>query len=183
MKRYYYHGIESYHGYVGHTLETMVRILNKGILTRNKIKNYNDKSLEHVCLYKKNEDLDYTQTENIIKSACAGWINDCFVFIINPDIEAQKAKTGIETDLVDEWRTTEDIKPTDIYGIALPFSFIKTYLNEEIPLVSLEEKIKIRKNLKILLEKAQEMNIMVIDSEIKNFTDELDSTLNMKKSK
>ena len=56
----------------------------------------------YVCI-EKNNDYNYDEEDALLNSARGGWIDNCFVFIINPEIEAKKS-TKEETNLVDEWR-------------------------------------------------------------------------------
>lgn len=107
-----------------------------------------------------------------------GWIDNSFVFIINPQLEARKA-TKEETNLVDEWRYDDNISPCDIVGIALPFKIIEEYLNEKD--IYDEEEIKDKKELKDFLPKiidiTKQLNIPIYDSSEKDFTDKLDSSI------
>lgn len=184
MNGFFYHGIEFYYGCVGESIELMVKILDEGLLVRNIVRNYQDEKYNHVCLYKKNDEFDYNDISCIHKSARAGWINNCFVFIINPEIEARKAIVGVETDLVDEWRSLGNILPSDFVGIALPHKSIIDYINSEsYDEEEEQDKLIAKKNYYILLEKALEKGIYILDSEKENFTDEFDSTLKNYKKK
>ena len=96
MDRYFYHGIEAYPGVMGWAVQLMIKILNEGIIVRNQARNFNDDRFNHVCLYRKNEEYDYEGKEGSLNSARDGWIDDCFVFVVSPEIEARKA-TSEET--------------------------------------------------------------------------------------
>lgn len=87
---------------------------------------------------KKDDDLDYSNKIDFFKSARAGWIDHCFVFILSPDVGAVKLSHK-DTDLLDEWRSVGDIPPNKIKGIALPMEAIKEYLEEDLD----DEKIKL----------------------------------------
>ena len=176
MDNYYYHGIECYAGVIGYVANIVTKILEEGIITRNAARKYNDDNLNHICLYKKNNEYDYDSPNAILHSARGGWIDHSFVFIINPQIEARKA-TKEETNLVDEWRCYNNISPKDIVGIALPLEVIENYLNDE----HIEEEKDDVELLKTSLTKIKKMtkilNIPIYDSDKKDFTDELDSKL------
>ena len=177
MEGYFYHGIEAYDGSFGSSTETMFKILNEGLKTRKEIHNHYDENFNHVCLYKKDKDLDYSDQRYFFKSARSGWIDHCFVFIISPDLEVVKA-THEETDLLDEWRSIGNIPQSKIKGIALPMEAIKEYLDEQ----STDEEIKndqekLKKYIKILTDYTMENDLLLLDSDMPNFTDELDSTL------
>lgn len=177
MEGYYYHGIETYHGAYGYNTDTMIRILHQGLKTRKEVHKYEDEKYNHVCLYKKDNDLDYSNKKDFFKSARAGWIDHCFVFILSPDVEAVKASHK-DTDLLDEWRSVGDIPPSKIKGIALPMEAIKEYLEEDLD----DEEIKLdqerlKNNLEVITHIAVDRNLIIVDSDMPNFTDELDASL------
>ena len=176
MNKYFYHGIESYYGCLGETIEIVYKILQEGLKTRNQVRNYQDNDFNHVCLYRKNDDWDYNIPGNIYKSARAGWIDNSFVFIISPEIIAVK-ELEEKTDLVDEWRSINDIPPDKIIGIALPFESINDYLNETTDEEVIEDQKKLKKFLPLVADYAIKNNLFYTDSEIPNFTEELDKTL------
>lgn len=179
MNRYYYHGIEFVYGCVGHVVELMIKILNEGLKNRKDVRNFKEsEKYNHVCLFKKDDDNDYDSNniESIMGSAYYGWIQQGFVFVINPDIEARKAIRGVETNLFDEWRSMGDISINDIVGIALPYGAINEYLSE--PEMYKEDKELLEKSLIILKNKVSQLGIFIADSGVPNFTDELDSSLN-----
>ena len=183
MDRYYYHGIEPYAGIFDEQIELMIKILSEGILTRNVVKEMGkDDEFNHVCLYKKNDCHDYENVKEFPDSAANGWINNCFVFVISPDVEAIKAdnsKNGV-TNLVDEWRTFESIPPSKIVGIAIPYDSISNYLEDKtldnLPEV-VAEKENIIKLLPILEEIVTSNGQFIVNSNIPDFTDQLDSSL------
>ena len=175
MNSYFYHGIESYSGYMGSAVQLMIKILKEGIIIRNKARNYDDDKYNHVCLYRKNDEYDYGEESTSLRSAREGWINKCFVFVINPQIEARKARDE-ETDLIDEWRCYNNILPNDIVGIALPFETIEEYLNEQFEQDEEDKKI-LKESLPQIMEITKQLNIPVYNSDEDNFTDKLDSTL------
>ena len=176
MERYYYHGIAEYPFCVW----MMIEIINSGGLKlRNKVRKFNDERYNHICLYKKNEEHDYTGLENLVKSARGGWIDHCFFFIVSPDISAQKVKyvdrmgTGFDengnphTDLVDEWRCGEDIPLDKIVGIGIPFSSIKEdaenygwFYDMEYRSISPEEYYQV---LNKLIEIARSLNWIIVN--------------------
>lgn len=178
MERYFYHGIEGYYGNFGNTMEIVLKILQEGLKTRNEVNSHSNDEFEHVCLYKKNEELDYSDPSILYKSARAGWIDNCFVFIISNDIEANKATEDM-TNLIDEWRSVGSIPPNKIIGLALPLNSIKEYLSDKVDdEETIEDQNKLNKMLPIITEYILEKNLLLLDSEIPNFTDELDKTLN-----
>ncbi|MBR4262529.1 MAG: hypothetical protein IKQ35_04120 [Bacilli bacterium] len=181
MSGYYYHGVEAYYGTLGYSANLIVKMLEEGIIVRSTARGFEDEELRHVCLYKKNEEYDYSSPDASLESARGGWIDGQFVLIINPEIKARKA-TSNETNLVDEWRCDSNIPPTDIVGIALPFKYIEEYLDEE----SLDEEEEkdhelLRTSIKRIREIAKALNIEIYDSEEKDFTDKIDATLSNQK--
>lgn len=195
MNKYYYHGFESFYGYYGESIEKMLKLLCEGIITRNEVRKYNDERYNHVCLYRKNDDYDYSDKSVLLKSARSGWIDRCFVFVISPDIEAKKVDirdtTGFDnegnsfSDLIDEWRSVGDIIPSKIVGVAIPYNSIKKYLSDGFysNLELEKDKEKVKKLLPMLEEYVLSQNLFIANSNIPNFTDELDSNLVKLKSK
>lgn len=177
MNKYYYHGIEPYHGCMGDAAEVVVKVLQEGLINRSSISGFSDDNYNHVCLYKKNDNYDYTAPDAILNSARGGWIDSGFVFVISPDIEAKKASSNV-TDLVDEWRSLGNIPPTKIVGLALPYDLIKEYLNEEFFNDETElDKQRLKKFLVIIENIAFDRGIFITNSEILGFTDILDFEL------
>lgn len=177
MEGYFYHGIETYYGTYGHSIELMLKILKEGIKTRKEVHNHFDDELNHVCLYKKENDFDYNDERYRFKSARSSWIDNCFVFIISNEVEAVKA-TNEETDILDEYRSVGSIPPSRIKGIALPMEAIKEYLEEETKddeIINDQEKL--RNLLPIITDYALNNNLIIVDSCLPNFTDELDNSL------
>lgn len=191
MERYYYHGMEFFYGCVSETIELIIKIIqNEGLKTRNEINAQNDERYNHVCLYKKNDDYDYSTQETIIKSARGGWIDKNFVFIISPDILAEKVQIGQTTgfdengkavsDLIDEWRSIGNIPTSQIVGLALPYDGINEYLNDDFNDYDdeiIEDKEKVKKLLPMLELIASNIGIFIVNSDEPNFTDILDSSL------
>ena len=179
MNSYFYHGIEFYPGIVGNAMKLMFKILDEGLILRSQVRGLTDSNMNHICLYRKNYDYDYSDDSSLIHSARGGWIDSQFVFIINPDIDAKKVELGSETDLVDEWRSFENILPTNFVGIALPFDSIQEYLNEKNN-IDEEDKIMVKNYLTLLINKAKSMGLIIVNSNQKSFTDELDKNLTNK---
>ena len=178
MSKYFYHGIEFYPGVVGSAAEIMLRILNEGILTRNRAHRYNDSNLEHVCLYQRNDEYDYEGVDSCLNSARGAWMDHNFFFVINPNINARKAILGEETDLVDEWRYDGNISPDDIVGIALPYKNIEYYLNEDYE-EDIEDKKLFRSSFSEIMKIVEERHLQVFDSDQDGITDIIDATLGM----
>ncbi len=174
MSKYYYHGIESYYENYGQTLERINHILDEGLLTRDKVRGLKSEDMEHVCLYRKSDEWDYSETTTIFKSARSGWIDNCFVLIINPDIEVIQA-TPAQTDLVDEWRCYGDVAPEHFAGLGLPFDEIFRALGDDE--YDLEDKAKINKYFDLVCRKAMAMGMFIVSSEVENFTDKTDERL------
>lgn len=77
MAKYFYHGIEGVSGSFSETLNIILNILNEGLKTRNDKLDKNDSEYDkynHVCLYKKNDDYDYSAPDAFLCSARGGWI-------------------------------------------------------------------------------------------------------------
>ncbi len=140
MDRYYYHGISDYID--ERTLDIMLKIMNEGILTRNNVRD-TGKEYNHVCLYKNEDGFDYSDPDFFFDSARKGWIDNCFFFIVSPEVEAQKAGFD-QTNLVDEWRCYDNIYIDKIVGIALPFDVIDEYRKKFPDVInpSFDEKLK-----------------------------------------
>lgn len=176
MNHYYYHGFEFLEGYVNSSVEKMIKILEEGLRTRNDIREFHDSEFNHICLYKKNDEYDYSQEDAVIHSARGGWIDHCFVVIVDSEIDATKAETGIDTNLVDEWRCYHPIDPSHFVGVALPLTFLEEYLNSESHIE--EDKIDkelSKKNLEVLYQKAEILQIPIVDSDQDDFCDIFDS--------
>ncbi len=190
MERYYYHGI----GDDLACLWKMIKIINSGELkTRSEIMGDNDEKYNHVCLYKKNEEYNYDGKEEILlQSARSGWIDNCWFFIISPDIFAEKVKktdmTGFDefgnptTNLVDEWRSEGNIPLDKIVGIGIPFDTIMKTAKEESFVYDMDYEMRSFKeyyqSLKILIDLAHSFNWVVVNSEEKDVCDKLDEQLN-----
>ena len=180
MKRYFYHGIENYPLCYGSILKKVVSILEKGLIVRNKVNNYNKDELNHVCLYRKNEEYDYEKDEYLINSARGNWIDGGFVFILNPNLNAIKTEIGEKTNLVDEWRYFDNIPISEFRGIALPFSSIREYLNTQHKKENEEDYKEWKLFLEYypkMLELISKLNLKKYDSEKPDFTNEIDNEL------
>lgn len=186
MRHYFYHGFEPF-GLDKESVEYMLEIINSGgIKNRKDVRNYTDESLKHICLYRKNENYDYTDENWIFNSARGGWIDNCMVFVISDDIDAKylPPHTNIEgmgpsTNLVDEWRYFDDIPMDKIVGIAIPLNSFKEILDGKITYFKPEEVEEIRSALKELKQVCKKLGLKVFNSEKKNFTDLLDSKLQL----
>ena len=179
MDRYYYHGIEAYSGATIETFKLINKILEEGLIARNKVLDLGSE-FSHVCLYRKNEEFNYDDPERINVSARSGWIDNCFVFVISPNISTYKAendssKGKVETNLVDEWRSVGDIKPDKFVGLGLPFGFIEEELSSDI--YSEEERREMKKRFEKVVSDAKELGLFIVNSEEENFTDRLDELL------
>ena len=183
MERYYYHGFDDYGYYEG--ICHMIDILRSGKLkTRNTIGDYDDPRYEHVCLYRKNDDLDYDDKEVRMRSVRSGWIDGCMVFVISHDIEAYKVKSGKTvgfddndepvTNLIDKYRSVGSIPVSKIVSVALPLDDIKMVTDSGVE----EYKEKIEKALGMLRAVTSELNITILNSNERDFTDKKDEELN-----
>ena len=188
MEKYFYHGIECYPGTLGKSIEKIINILDVGLKNRNEVRNYNDEKYNHVCLYQKNDEIDYNNEEDYFKSARANWIDSKFVIIISPDIKASKVENGHKTgfisdipisDLKDEWRSEGDITSDKIVGVALPLNYINNYISQNNPIDKDDINI-LKEALPKLKEIIEERCLMLLNSEKENFTDELDDSLKIK---
>jgi len=122
MGKYYYHGIGDIID--ERTLDTMLKIMDEGILSRENVRDMGDK-YNHVCLYRKDDQFDYSSEEYFLSSARAGWIDNCFFFIVSDQVRAEHAGSDV-TNLVDEWRCYDNIYIDKIEGIAIPFDIINS---------------------------------------------------------
>lgn len=185
MKRYFYHGIEFFLPATIDILNIVIKILNEGLKTRQEVRKFNYETCgkyEHVCLYRKGEPYEYDNRNfKQVFSALDTWIENGFVFIISPDINAVKAKHGEETSVVDEWRSIGGIDLNDIVGIGLPYSAFNEYFANG----TFKEKEKniVMELIKRIEDIANSRGLMIVDSCIPNFTDTLDETLNNEKVK
>lgn len=186
MERYYYHGIESFLDEDASVLDLFLNIIKSGaIKTRTSLDDNNALKMNHICLYRKNEDVDYKERQPYPigpMSALDAWINNGLVFVISPDINAYKPiykedykREENETNIIDEWRTNENIPIEKIVGIALPLQTIENEIkdNPDIGKVWYEK-------LNQVLAIAKEYNWFVVSSEEKDFTDQLDDNLKQK---
>ena len=115
--RYYYHGIEPFPcievlGYIHGFIKSGV------IKTRGHARRLPEGELNHVCLFKNPLE---SEIQGTFSSARGSWIDNCVVFIINPEnLDAYKAYPGCKSALMDEWRVDSDIPFSEVVGIALP---------------------------------------------------------------
>ena len=181
MDRYYYHGVGE--KIEIETLEAMLTIMDTGMIKSRGAVGYSGDEYEHVCLYRKNEDHNYTGGDRM-GTAYEGWINHAFCFIISPSVEA--FKTGYYhdladesdasfTDLIDEWRSDGEISLERVVGIGLPLDEIR-YLRAQVG-SSVDEEFDDK--LADILLFAESMDWMVVNSDEADFADRLDDSLNV----
>ena len=186
MERYYYHGFDYLDYY--ESINRMINILrNGGLKTRNAIRGFEDQRYEHICLYRKNEEVDYDDRDIYKKSVRSGWIDGCMVFVISNDIDAYKVKqdtfVGFDdngepyTNLIDEYRYDGNIPTEKIVSVAIPFDDIKMIIES----ADSEYKSKVERALEMLYAVTKELKITILNSNEKNFTDKKDEELNKQK--
>lgn len=163
--KYFYHGFDFNVGI--ESIEFLYSFLKSG-----KIKS----RVGRVCLYRKNDSVDYSIEDNYIRSARSGWIDNCVVFVISPDISAYKLEG--DDNLVDEWRCPSDIDFSKVVGICLPPNFFECSPKYETTL-EIERGIELHEKIDEII---SEYGWFVGDSSIPNFTDNLDESLNNKKN-
>ena len=174
MERYYYHGFDHLGYEDGIKFMTNI-ILSGGIKTRNDVASLNDDSFEHVCLYKKNDDYDYSDEKNYYKSARYCYIDKCMSFVVSPSIDAER-KVG---SYIDEYRSIGNIPNSKIVGIAIPFEQIYNYSKE----LNSDGKKHLEELLKRLIDAATTFGFSIHNSDEENFTDKLDEQLNKQVNK
>lgn len=182
MKRYFYHGIEPDIS-LYETIEILITIIESGgIKRRNIINGIEDNELNHICLYKKNENYDYAAPDVLLDSARGGWIDNCMVFVISDEINARHIEPnvdtggyGLKTNLVDEWRCFADIPLDKIIGIALPLDSISKALEGKNEFLYDEEIDILKNDLLKLKELCNKYGFKLFNSEEKDFVDKLDS--------
>ena len=158
--KYFYHGYDFCCGI--ESIEFLYKFLLSGkIKTR----------MGNISLYKKNDDFDYDDKERFFKSSRCGWIDNCVVFVIKPDILAYKF--DYEDSLVDEWRTNKDIDFSDVVGICLPAGFFDLDPKYELPL-DIERGLELQEKINEII---SSYGWFVGNSSEKDFTDKLDMTL------
>jgi len=184
MKHYSYHGFEPTCDFSFSIKHKLKIIKSGGIKRRARLSNTIDPKLDHVCLYRKNENFKYENTpESMLQSAKSGWIDNCMVFIISDTINAKYIPPntevegyGLKTNLVDEWRSREDIPLDKIIGIALPLDSIRNVLNGKDKFYNRPEEIaKLKNDLLKLKKVCDKLGFKTYNSEIPNFTDRIDS--------
>ena len=181
MNRLFYHGFEPEY-YLSEGVRRMIDIINSGgVKLRNESRGIDSNILSHICLYRKNMNFDYSSPEFLIKSARAGWIDNCMVFVISDDIKAtyippnvEVEGFGLKTNLVDEWRCLENIPLDKIIGIALPLNSIQITLDGKNPLADENEVHELKEAIKELKKICAQYGLKTFNSEIKDFTDILD---------
>lgn len=176
---YYYHGVTDMAD--DEELTRFIKILKSGELkTRQEIRDFKDNGYDHVCLYRKNPEFGYNDSnpETMLKSARAGWIDHSFVFIISPDIDAEKTSSQY-TNLVDEWRSHGPIPFDKIVALGIPFDGIEEFIRQ-FPECHTSE---YQQKLDFILDFAQNMGWRVINSDEKDFCDKLDKELDDSKLK
>lgn len=181
MNRLFYHGFEPV-DYLSEEVRHVIDIINSGgIKLRNESRGIDDNMLNHICLYRKNMDFDYSSPEFFTKSARAGWIDNCMVFVISDDIQAtyippntELEGFGLKTNLVDEWRCLQNIPLDKIIGIALPLNSIQSTLEGKDFLADENEISKLKEAIAELKKICDQYGLKTFNSEIKDFTDILD---------
>ena len=181
MNRLFYYGFEPV-DYLSEEVRHMIDIINSGgIKLRSESRGIDGNMLNHICLYRKNMDFDYSSPDFLTKSARAGWIDNCMVFVISDDIQAtyippntELEGFGLKTNLVDEWRCLENIPLDKIIGIALPLNSIQITLEGKDPLADENEIRKLKEAITELKKICDQYGLKTFNSEIKDFTDILD---------
>ena len=180
VERYFYHGIGNEVDIA--TLDSMLTILESGVLKTRGSVGYSGDEYEHVCLYRKNEQHNYSDGASS-SSAYDGWINHGFCFIITPTIEASKTSYFNDianendarfTDLADEWRSDGEISLDRVVGIGLPLDRI----NELRCLAGSPVDEFFDEKLEEIIMFADSMDWMVVNSDEAYFADSLDEQLN-----
>lgn len=179
MERYFYHGIEFFYPETAQSIDTVLKILEEGLIMRSKAFDCNDEDLNHVCLYKKNDDIDYNafkSFESTSMSALDAWIRGGYVFILNPNLAAEKAETSV----IDEWRYYGNIPLSEFVGIALPYEHLEAYFNDSFkdPEVDYEE---LKGKLSQITKRAEELGLSIYDSTQIGFPDFIDEQLQQQK--
>lgn len=150
-QRYYYHGLSDF--VCEETYDIMLKIIySGGLKKRAEVHGISDNRLNHICLAKVNDEVNYYDENIRLHSAFSSWIFNGPCFIISNQVSAKKTpfrdtnsiKDAVATtDLVDEWRTYDNIPLDMIVGIALPFKSIdETY--EEFPDIEEEKMFALR---------------------------------------
>lgn len=180
MDRYYYHGIGE--EIELETLESMLTIMDTGVIKSRGSVGYSGDEYEHVCLYRKNDNHNYSGGDRM-GTAYEGWINHAFCFVISPNIEALKTahyhnledeSSASFTDLIDEWRSDGEIPLDRVVGIGLPLDKIRDLRATAGSSVDEEFDDK----LGDILVFAESMDWMIINSDEPEFADRLDERLN-----
>ena len=173
---YFYHGVSDMLDEESLTYFITILKSRQEIFEEESSKNL-EQDYDHVCLYRKNQYYDYNNPEAILNSARAGWIDHSFVFVISPDIDAEKASSQ-DTNLVDEWRSRGSISFDKIVAIGIPFDSIEMDRTRFPELYSDEYQRK----LDFILEFAQNNGWQVENTDETDFCDRLDKSLDNQKS-
>ena len=103
----YYHGFEPFRN-LSESVKHLIDIINHGEL---KLRDEKNPILQHICLYRKNDNYDYSSPKAKKESARYSWIDHCIVFVISGGIKATYLPPhttidglGLPPDQVDEWR-------------------------------------------------------------------------------
>ena len=180
MERYFYHGIGD--SIDCDTLESMLVIMESGILKSRNAIGYSGDDYNHVCLYRCNELYDYSGS-GLEGTALDGWINNSFCFIVSPSIVASKTSfyysledenNATFTDLVDEWRSDGDIPLDRVIGIGMPLDDIR----EQRCIAGSGVDEYFDEKLTDILLFAESMDWLVVNSNDSDFTTRLDDVLN-----
>ncbi len=178
---YFYHGVAD--GVDEESLDHVIEVLKSGKLkARQELwEEYchrdSKQDFNHVCLYKKNPEYDYHGEKALSNSARGGWIDHCFLFIISPDIDAEKTSSQY-TNLVDEWRSHGSIPFDKVVGIGLPLDNIEEF-KIEFPELAQEE---YQQKLDLIVDFAKNMGWTIENSDEVDFCDKLDKKLDDQKS-
>lgn len=191
MSNYYYHGTGDHPV----CLVTLYKILLSGLKTRKRNGDMTDQ-YDHVCLYRKNPNVDYSDQKQYLNSARAGWIDHCFGVVVSPEIEAVKVKYGNTTgfmengepvsNIVDEWRSIGSISIEKIVGIFVPIDNIREddgflYSLEDADLPEELKGMDFSQLLQVVISMAKNLGMEVYNSDRENFTDVLDDSLDSNK--
>lgn len=170
---YFYHGVADMVD--EEILEHIINILKSGELkTREDVFETHspNKDMNHICLYRKNPEFDYSDEEEMLNTARAGWIDHCFVFIISPDIDAEKTPSTL-TNLQDEWRSNGPISFDKVVALAIPYEGIAEYKQ----MTFNHNQKEFLERLNQILAFAKNMNWRIVNSDEPDFCDKLDQEL------
>jgi hypothetical protein len=174
--RYYYHGIEPFP-----CIELLGHIhgfIKSGVIkTREHARRLPEGTLPHVCLVKNAEE---SEKQGTFYSAKGEWIDNCIVFIINPEnLDAYKAYPKCKSALMDEWRVDSDIPFSEVVGIALPHG--EEFFND-VDHWTIDAKEVVQTYLNEIKAMIEAYGWFIEDSSDLEFTERLDKTLNENKT-